>query len=93
MKLYKVPFLNDYPDFRGNFIESTESKQLAYLSGAGKMSLLNTEVGNAVKCLFEIIGNRPARPVATMGIDHFANIQDRMVSVSAIERMMKALKS
>lgn len=93
MKLYKVPFLNDYTDYRGNFLKSTVSGQIAYLAGSGKMSLLNTEVGDAVQCLFDIIADRPikAAPVS-MTIDNFANIQDRMVSISAVERLAKALR-
>ena len=93
MKLYKVPMLNDYPDFRGNFITSTVSKQVAYLAGNGGFYLLNTEVGDAIRCLFDIIADRPAKPIPTIGIDHFSSIQDRMVSVSAVERLAKVFKS
>jgi hypothetical protein len=78
MKLYKVPFINDYPDFRGNFIVSTVSKQVAYLSGSGKISLLNEEVGGAVQCLFDIIAERPA-----LSIEAY---------VTSIERLVKAIR-
>ena len=83
MKLYKVPFINDYPDFRGNFIVSTVSKQVAYLSGSGKISLLNEEVGGAVQCLFDIIAERPALSKPTVSIDAY---------VTSIERLVKAIR-
>jgi len=83
MKLYKVPMLNDYPDFRGNFLHSTTTNQLAYLSGSGSLSLLNAEVGQAVKCLFDIIAERPAIPKPTMSVEAY---------VSSVERLAKALR-
>ena len=92
MKLYKVPYINDYPDFRGNFLKSTVTNQIAFLKGNGRFDLLSEDTGAAVLCLFEIIADRPAKPVSTMGIDHFASIQDRMVSVSAVERLVKAIR-
>jgi hypothetical protein len=54
------------------------SKQVAYLSGSGKISLLNEEVGGAVQCLFDIIAERPA-----LSIEAY---------VTSIERLVKAIR-
>ena len=53
MKLNRVPILNDYPEYRGSFIQSTASNDMAFLDGTGKMFLLNRAVSGAILCLFD----------------------------------------
>jgi hypothetical protein len=61
MKLYKVPMLNDYPEHRGNFIQSTMTNDMAFLNPNGKMILIHKEVQAAIHCLFSGTKELPDR--------------------------------
>jgi hypothetical protein len=58
MKLHQVPILNDYPEYRGNFIQSKASCDMAFLDPNGKMILLNRAVAGAVLCMFDEMSRR-----------------------------------
>jgi len=83
MKLYRVPMLNDYPEFRGNFLKSTTTRDLAYLSGKGKLHLINQEVQDAIVCLFDRVADKPAISRPTVPIEAY---------VTSIERLAKAIR-
>lgn len=92
MKIYRVPHLNDYEEYRGNFIHATSNDVVAFLDRYGKMMLLNAKVQEAVLSLFDELRHRPPEqpaPRTVVGVDHF----DRVVSVSAVERLAKAFRS
>jgi hypothetical protein len=83
MKLFKVPMLNDYPDFRGNFIRSTTTNDMAFLDGNGKMFLLNAKVQEAILSLFDQAKDHPSIARPTVSIEAY---------VTSIERLAKALR-
>jgi hypothetical protein len=61
MKLFKVPMLNDYPEHRGNFLQSTMTNDMAFLNPNGKLILIHKEVQAAVQCLFNGARELPER--------------------------------
>ena len=58
MKIHQVPILNDYPQHRGSFIQSTASNDMAFLDERGKMSLISRPVASAILCLFDELKDR-----------------------------------
>lgn len=78
MKLYRVPMLNDYPDYRGNFIQSTMTNDMAFLNPNGKLILIHKEVQAGILCLFDgIKGIQPVTP-RDISLDRFIIYAERI---------------
>jgi len=100
MRLYRVPMLNDYPEFRGQFLFSTMSSELAFLDAKGHIHLFKSEIQGAILAAFM---EREVRPAPEREHEFLPRINEPTPAVvrtmvpieayvSSIERLARAIR-
>jgi len=98
MRLYRVPMLNDYPEFRGQFLFSTMTSTLAFLDAKGHLHLFNSEIEGAI---LAALMEREVQPAAAREPEFMpkinpppppAQVGTIEAYVASIERLARAIR-